>query len=161
MIFNLLALIPVVLFFLAAYAAARPSPGRVVAASWYLSVMAAVLGAAMPLTGLVRWGIGASMSAGTHSGISMVYLIGTLAAGPYYLWFAATIAPITSFRQMRRWDAGMHFIYAPAYLLIYSYLMGTAMAFTLITQGIALAGLIVFWYRLVDLQALQPQLVRT
>jgi len=150
---TILYAFPTALIFFAAFAAARPTAHRVAFASWAMCVMAVLTGLVFPVINLFAWGMGAAMSAGTQTGLPLFASLQIFSGIPYYLWFAATIVPIPMFSAARRWDIIMHFIYAPAYLLLYIYSWGSGAGFTLLTHGAVVASLIPFWYRLTDLQA--------
>lgn len=151
MTLSLLFVIPTFLIFFAAFAAARPAPGRVTTASWILAIVSALTGIAMPLVQIGVWIMGMSMSAGTHTGMSALDVLRIFVTTPYHLWFALTVAPVAVGRSARKFDLPMHFIYLPASLLFTAYVFGPGGQFLLFSATGA-ASLIAFWYRLVDLQ---------
>lgn len=145
-----LNMLPVVLIFTATFLAARPTRGRVTAASWLVAVLALFTGVAFPVSSFFMWIMGATMSAGTSSRLSFAGILYMLSPLPYYLWVALTVAPLRRTSAMRAWHLKMHFGYAVAYLLV-----RTAMnqgGFYPVIETSAISIYILLWYRLVEAQ---------
>lgn len=143
-------LLPAVLIFTATFLAARPSKRTIRAASWLVSGLAVLTGVAFPVSSMIMWGMGAAMSAGTQTGLSLVGVLLMLTPLPYYLWVAVTVAPLERPSAMRAWHLKMHFGYAGAYLLVR--ISATGGGFYPIIETSAVSIVILLWYRLVEAQ---------